>query len=262
MKKKKFTLIELLVVIAIIGILAALLLPALSQARNYAKMAVCASNLKQVGLLFGVYQNDFDDYNPRGSATTFTDTETPPGSSGIEFTHMYRGQMFAAGYINHHNNISRTGAANTQLFCPSMKEQGKTYGMVNQPWPTDNTKKGWSKAVAYAGTTHNLGSDPPPAPGSNNNMAVRISQVEEPSDAPALLELHTTDWRESIHWNTAPMSLVDDPPGNGKLYMFRHDRVSNQLMGDGRVFNTPFTFWQDMLTNQDWHNYFTVVPLD
>ncbi|HEY3330877.1 MAG TPA: DUF1559 domain-containing protein [Capsulimonadaceae bacterium] len=69
MKKQAFTLIELLVVIAIIAILAAILFPVFAQAREKARATACISNLKQIGLGYTQYEQDYDETVPCGLST-------------------------------------------------------------------------------------------------------------------------------------------------------------------------------------------------
>ena len=89
---KKFTLIELLVVIAIIAILAAMLLPALSSARESARTASCLNNLKTIGLCHSMYMDDYNDYLVPGKRKNakYTSTEQWTATiSGLDIQNNY-----------------------------------------------------------------------------------------------------------------------------------------------------------------------------
>lgn len=90
----RFTLIELLVVIAIIAILAALLLPALTAAKNQAKAAICKANLKQLGLACINYANDFD-----GKLPTMSSGWAPLGSYHTNATRKAEAELFFTSYL-------------------------------------------------------------------------------------------------------------------------------------------------------------------
>ena len=88
--KKKFTLIELLVVVAIIGILASLLLPALGKARKTSKLAVCKSNLKQVGAGLYLFADDNESFFPVAENTNWSTTISSSNATHyIQFGHTY-----------------------------------------------------------------------------------------------------------------------------------------------------------------------------
>src|SRR5439155_1735984 len=119
-RARAFTLIELLVVIAIIAILAALLLPALSRAKQAAENAVCLNNLRQQGIGLAMYVGDFGAY-PR--YCTGTDLFRKPGQFWMQVLENHIGGKWPEDNVAEGPNgevLGRinTNSANRIFACP------------------------------------------------------------------------------------------------------------------------------------------------
>ena len=133
--RKGFTLIELLVVIAIIAILAALLLPALSQAVESSRRVNCMSNLRQIGAATQIYANDNHEYLPTGYWTDPWPGENTLTSANI----MAYGHPVDIGVLMIQNLLP---VAPGVPYCPSrhgrFSPEGLAGGLGWNSWDTSN----------------------------------------------------------------------------------------------------------------------------
>ena len=131
-RRDGFTLIELLVVIAIIGVLIALLLPAVQSAREAARRAQCTNNLKQMGLALHNYESSNGAFPPAGQGTNFSvspaRTQFVDGEwgvlarilPGLEQNSAYNALNFSLPYSDIYGaNMTGAGTVISTYICPS-----------------------------------------------------------------------------------------------------------------------------------------------
>ncbi len=163
--KKSFTLIELLVVIAIIAILAAILLPALSKARNRGKAIQCTSQMKNFGSWEALYQSDFRDFivPPIGDNEGFVPNYY---TSNYHWDYVFASRYLTPGATS----FQRTNRAYRVFLCP----------LDNSPMPRpsylNTMPRSYSFAIGWARCAPSTSATTPSA-------FLKIGMVKKPSES-------------------------------------------------------------------------------
>jgi prepilin-type N-terminal cleavage/methylation domain-containing protein/prepilin-type processing-associated H-X9-DG protein len=223
-----FTLVELLVAIAVIGILASILLPALTGAKEKGRGIVCLSNLRQVGIALQIYSGDNEDALPYNM-----------GAEGIRRT------VQEQKYLNWVNNVMtwELDSDNTNLFLLTAGGLGPylRHGPTMFRCPSDDVlsrvqrNAGWDQRVRSISMNAMLGNAGEFLSGTVNTnnpgyqQYFRMSQVSNPAEIFAFVEEHPDSINDGYFINRFDTHEWIDLPAS------YHGQVGNFAFVDGHA---------------------------
>ena len=213
--RSPFTLIELLVVIAIIAILAAMLMPALQQARERAKAIDCSARLRQVGTLTRAYSNDYNDYVMSYSHyyTSRMNITGATSSSQMTIQNSYYWILWHLGYTQDRPSSAKT--QNSVFMCPTA--QGAS-GKTTQYLLYNGHAYGISLAWSFRNSTAT----------ADLKQMWKATQVKNPSGT-----IYAADSRQKD--TMMPNNSVHYSRNNSGAAFAWHSLSANVLYADGHV---------------------------
>jgi prepilin-type N-terminal cleavage/methylation domain-containing protein/prepilin-type processing-associated H-X9-DG protein len=212
-KSGAFTLIELLVVIAIIGILAAMLLPALNKAREKANAATCVSNMHQWGLAMQMYADEWSEYYPFDGNNASPCT---PGNTWAWFNVLtpYIGKPTMCELYNTDPPAPR--GRKSMFVCPSATQK--------------NVQPALNNPIFWYGLSTCLHKR------NFTEVGYRRDRMVAPAQTIIFCEVAEDNFGET---NGRYLNIQPTTPGGGVAV--RHSGGSNFVLGDGHVEWIPFT---------------------
>ena len=217
--KQRFTLIELLVVIAIIAILAAMLMPALNQARESARGSNCVNNLKQIGLMTASYTDEFGGWVLPHNLRYALNSSTAYGNESDSYADKntygaYHQRLRVAGYVP---DWKSGKVAPSVFICPSDRSAGGPYEKMRY-----NRIYGISLGIVFENKAT-----------FGTRKTVKISKVKNPSKKAYCMDSLNHDLKSAYYMLGAGVNPSSD---GGAIATARHNGACNILNLSGSVF--------------------------